>query len=84
MKGLSLEQQQQILEILQRDTKACVIYNADLIDFWKTTPADLEKLPLARYILTEMPTVSRKQDYEIRVHPQRSSPWIEANSRSSP
>ena len=84
MKGLSLDQQQEILQILQRDPKACVIYNADLIGFWKTTPDDLEKLPLARYILYEMPKVSRKQGYEIRVHPQRSSPWIEANPRSSP
>jgi hypothetical protein len=84
MKGLTLEQQQQILEILQRDAKACVIYNADLIRFWNTTPDDLEKLPLAHYILYEMPTVSRKQGYEIRVHPQRSSPWIEGDARSSP
>jgi hypothetical protein len=84
MKGLSLDQQQEILQILQGDPKACVIYNADLIGFWKTTPDDLEKLPLARYILYQMPKVSRKQGYEIRVHPQRSSPWIEANPRSSP
>ncbi|MGH9597484.1 MAG: hypothetical protein ACRD3K_11865, partial [Edaphobacter sp.] len=83
MKGLSLEQQQRILQILQKDAKACVIYNAGLVSFWKTTLDDLNELPLARYILYEMPNVSQKRGYEIRVSPQRNAPWIEASPRST-
>jgi hypothetical protein len=83
MKGFSAEQQQQILEVLQTNPRACVIYNADIVAFWGTTSADLNALPLARYILSSMPKVSEKQGYEIRIHPQRNSPWIEADARSS-
>lgn len=67
MKGLDPEQQQQILQILQDNPRACVVYNADLVRFWGTTPKELDALPLARYILYDMREVAQKRGYEIRV-----------------
>lgn len=84
MKGLNPEQQRQILEALQINPRACVVYNPDRLRGWGTTAQDLDELPLARYVLYDMPKISQKQGYEIRVHPQRTSPWIEVGARSSP
>jgi len=84
MKGFSPEQQQPILQILEANPKSCVVYNSSLVHFWKSTDQDLAELPLARYILYAMPKVYQKDGYEIRVNPQRSSPWIDAVAHPSP
>jgi hypothetical protein len=76
MKGFSLGQQEQILDILQTNSRACAIYNGDLARFWGMTQEDLVALPLARYIIYTMPKVWQKDGYEIRVHPGRKSPWL--------
>jgi hypothetical protein len=80
MKGFNLGQQQQILEILKINQHACVVYNAKIAGDWETTKRDLDALPLARYILYEMPRASQRGAYEIRISPQRHSPWIETYS----
>jgi hypothetical protein len=84
MKGLSLGQQQQILQILQKDPRACAVYSPELTRFWETTPEDLAALPLARYVLNDMHIVSQRQGYEIRVSPERNSPWVEVDTPASP
>lgn len=73
-KGLSLEQQQQILEILKMNPRACVLYNQGLTYFWELTSKDINESPLAHYIVADMTTMQQDGGYEIRVNPQRSSP----------
>jgi hypothetical protein len=75
MRGLSLEEQQRILSILQKTPQACVVYNEDLTRFWQVTPQELRDLPLARYILHDMRPVAQARGYQIRVHPRRLTPW---------
>jgi hypothetical protein len=43
---------------------------------WGSTPEELAVSPLARYIINEMPKVAEIDDYEIRVSPRRTSPWV--------
>ena len=83
MKGLEVKQQEQILQILKTQPRACVVYAAELVSSWETSREELDGLPLARYILYKMPVVAQKGGYEIRVSPQRNSPWIDAATRSS-
>jgi hypothetical protein len=78
MRTFSPEQQQQLLRLLQANTHGCAIYNADLAGFWGSPRASLDSLPLARYILYEMPEIAEVEGYEIHVHPNRPMPWLTA------
>jgi hypothetical protein len=78
MKAFSLERQNQILATLQSTPGACVIYNPNLMLFWQTRPDEAKSLPLARYIMYEMPKVAARGAYELRVHPNRTLPWLRA------
>jgi hypothetical protein len=69
--------QQRIVRILQADSSACVIYNADNVRFWHTTQESISASPLAAYILGDMHRIAERDGYEIRVHPNRRVPWIE-------
>lgn len=69
--------QQRIVNILQGDSSACVIYNADIARFWHTTQESIAASPLAAYILDGMHMVAGRDGYEIRVNPHRRAPWIE-------
>ena len=82
-KAFKPEQELKVLQILRANPRACAAYNAELSILWGASPQELEKLPLARYILHEMPVVSRREGYEIHVAPQRNSPWIEPVARST-
>lgn len=72
----SFERQKSVLDLLQSEERACVVYNRELLEFWQTTPQDLARLPLANYILDEMPKAAEKGGYQIRINPHRNSPWI--------
>jgi hypothetical protein len=59
-------------------------YNAELAKFWGPPSAELVTLPLARYVMHDMPKVAERNGYEISVHPRRDSPWVEAAAYPSP
>ena len=69
------EQQQEILGILQNDPNACVVWNPGIESFWNPLEFNATS-PLASYIVNDMPRVSAIGDYQIRVNPQRTRPWI--------
>jgi hypothetical protein len=77
MRGFSPDRQQRILEILQANPRGCSVVQAGLVRFWQVPPEELEGLPLARYIMHNMRPVAARDGFEIRVHPQRSSPWVD-------
>jgi hypothetical protein len=77
MKGIRLERQEQILSLMKSDPLVCAIVNRGLIRFWDKDNTTVERLPLARYIMIEMPKVAEIDEYEIHVHPHRSSPWLD-------
>ncbi len=81
VKGFSRERQQEILDILAADPRACAVYNQEMAGGWGDTPEELARLPLARFITLEMPMTSERLGYEIHVHPRRNSPWIGGDSR---
>jgi hypothetical protein len=80
MKGLDSERQKQILAVLQSTPRACAIYNPSLVRFWETKEEELAALPLARYIMADMPKVAARGGYEIRIHPQRQLLWVNGGS----
>ena len=75
MKLLDAERQQQILDRLQSTRGACVVYNPGLMRLWDIRQEEILALPLAQYILTAMPKAITRGGYEIRIHPNRGSPW---------
>jgi hypothetical protein len=80
MRGFSPERQEQILKIMENDPRACVVYNAELVDFWTATAQDLDTSPLSKYILNQMHVVAQRNGYQILVQPHRESPWIFADA----
>jgi hypothetical protein len=68
--------QQRILALLQSDTRACVVDSPDLLRLRQIEPGALKRQPLTRYIYLEMPKAVAISDYEIRIHPHRTAPWI--------
>ena len=80
MRGLPLNEQQQTLQRLESNPSACVIVQPASLSVWGVPNGGIETLPLARYILEDMPVVFRtggKWGYEIRVSPNRPVPWFE-------
>jgi hypothetical protein len=76
MIAFSLERQAEIMEIIQADERACVLVNMDILrKTWGLEEATIAIWPLAHYIVPVMPVTARYGDYEIHVHPHRSSPW---------
>ena len=82
VKAFSSSRQQEILDILKAHPRACVVHNPELNAFllpgW--TPAEETSL-LATYILKNMRTIEQGDGYEIRVMPERTSPWIPVNRK---
>jgi hypothetical protein len=76
VKTFSVERQQEILGILKGNPRSCSVYNGEIARFWEVTPKDIERSPLARYIIDDMPKVAERDGYEIRVHPGRRTPWV--------
>ena len=84
MKGVPLEQQQHTLQILQNNPSACVIYRPLMVTVWGVPEGGIDTLPLAHYILHDMPTVFARGGYEIRVSPDRRAPWVERSAAGTP
>jgi hypothetical protein len=84
MKGFSTSGQQKILNLMRGDPRACAIYNPKLANFWGPPPNELMKLPLAEYVIEDMPKVAATQGYEIHVSPRRSAPWIDTAGGNLP
>ena len=78
MKLFSPERQKQILDLIQSNPDACVLYNKELVRFWELDPEEeAARSPLARYILHDMAKVAGEGGYEIRTNPGRTAPWIQ-------
>jgi hypothetical protein len=78
MKGISAERQADILSIMKANSQVCAILNRSIVRFWDHDEAGIAVLPLAHYVMIEMPKITEFGEYEIRVHPQRSSPWLQS------
>ena len=78
MKGISFQRQAEILRIIESDSNVCVILNRRILRFWDKDEASFLALPLARYVMSEMPKITEFGEHEIRVNPHRSSPWVRA------
>lgn len=68
-RAFNAEKQKTILDIVKSNQRACVIYNKDLARLWGLDTAELLSSPLARYIILKMPTIAKRDGYEIRIHP---------------
>jgi hypothetical protein len=77
MRGIPIEQQQQTLQTLESNPSACVVFRPEGLTIWGVPDGGIDTLPLAHYILHDMPTVSTKGGYEIHVSPDRRAPWVE-------
>jgi hypothetical protein len=77
MKGISSERQAEILGIMKEDPRACAIVHRDIVRFWSNDQTGAEELPLAQYVMTDMPELTKFGGYEVRVSPGRSSPWLQ-------
>jgi hypothetical protein len=84
MKGVPVEQQQHTLQILENNPSACVIYRPFMMGVWGVPDGGIDTLPLARYILHDMPTVFASGGYEIHVSPDRRAPWVEQSVVGTP
>jgi hypothetical protein len=77
MKGISSERQAEILSIMKADPQSCAILNRSIVRVWDDDEVSVAELPLAHYVMADMPMVIKFGEYEIRVHPKRGSPWLE-------
>jgi hypothetical protein len=77
MKGFNPQMQDQILRIVDQHPKACAVFNPQIAADWGPPPNDLLKLPLAHYVIVDMPKVGQAGEYEIHVSPHRNVPWVD-------
>ena len=75
-KGFDAERQAEILSIMKSKSDACAILNRRIARLWDKDGATGAALPLGQYIMIEMPKMAEFGEYEIRVHPQRRTPWL--------
>ena len=76
--GISSEKQGEILSIIKDDSQACAIVNRNVLRFFHLDEERVvATLPLAHYLMIDMPSVTKFGPYEIHVHPYRSSPWLQ-------
>jgi hypothetical protein len=67
------QRQEEILNLLIADSNACVLYNPDLVQSWRSSPEQLARSRLGAYILLHMVKVVDRDGYEIRVQPENES-----------
>ena len=68
MTAFTPEEQQQIVEILRRTERPCVVYNPRLVLLWMPGgTARLSFSPLAKYVFNETRAISVVSDYQLRV-----------------
>jgi len=83
IKVTSPETQKSVVDQLRSEERACVLYNRGVLEFFQTTPQDLARLPLARYI-DDMPKAAERGGFEIRIHPHRTSRWVVYSANGTP
>ncbi len=71
MTHLTEAQQRQIIDALARSERPCVIYNAELLNFWQAG-GDSAKGPLAQYIEANFRTIQRIGTYEFLARNDRA------------
>lgn len=81
MKGFGTDRQAEILSILRSDPEACAVVNPRIVHFWEKDEASIAALPLAHYLTMEMPKVAWFGAYELHVHPERKSPWLDGGGQ---
>ena len=74
MTGIGAARQAEILSVIKADPRACAILDRRLARFWTHGLVDFAKLPLASYVMKDMPKIAQVGEYEIRVHPGRNLP----------
>ena len=76
MQILDQERQLEILEILRAHPQSCVVDNPALVEFWMSGRTEgLSSAPLPRYIRNDMRVAAETDGYQIRVSPNRTSPF---------
>lgn len=70
------KREEEILKLLAADDKACVLYNPQLVQFWRSSTEQLARSRLGAYIIFDMVRVAELDGYEIRVQPGRKEPWL--------
>jgi hypothetical protein len=78
MRVIGPERQAEILNIMKANSQTCAILNRSIMGTWANDEAGVAALPLARYVMTDMPKIAEFGEYEIRVHPHRSSAWLQS------
>ena len=68
--------QDAVLERLNRDRRACVLYNRELLEFWQAPPGVVEGSALASFVIREMPVMAERDGYQFKVNPKRVEAWI--------
>jgi hypothetical protein len=76
MTAFTVEQQQDIVSILRRTDRPCVVYNSDLVDFWMPQGTDsLSSSPIARYVFQETRPISSISGYQLRIPTTSNRPY---------
>jgi hypothetical protein len=76
MRAVDAVRQAEVLSVIAADPQACAILNREIVLFWDDDAAGLASLPLASYITNDMTLAAKIGGYEIRVSPNRTSPWV--------
>jgi hypothetical protein len=68
MTAFTLQQQQDIVLVLKRTNRPCVVYNPKLVEYWMPQGESfLSTSPIARYVFQETRTISSISDYQLRI-----------------
>ena len=70
-------EQAEIAEELSAHPKACVFYDPRIVEFWNPSHADMDALPLARYIHSNFKVVGNLDDFSLLVRKDREIGGIE-------
>ena len=71
MDMFSSAEQQAIVEDFARHPNACAVYLSSGLDSWNTAKQDVQRWPLANYVLTHFKTIGQTGDYQFMVRNER-------------
>jgi hypothetical protein len=67
MTAFTKDEQNEIVRILRRHSRPCIVYNSKLLHFWMPGgPGPLTDSPIARYLKDETESISKVSRYELR------------------
>jgi hypothetical protein len=69
--SVSPELQRQIVAAISSHSRACMVYNQTLSDFWNPAHDNLDDLPLVHYIFQNFRSAGRRGDFQIMVKNDR-------------